>query len=159
MLLFHLSKRLFTLHNTTRPHTAHFTFSHQWTELKDQKILRSFHGSYLPVLRVKPQESFQRRLQHGCDEIVKKKDLKVPICSELEKKKGGSTGIKVLCFYATLLVIKLSDLQMYIASYLRVWMLSVRKLIFQVIVSKTVCSFPLIWSLGINKKKHLTIEL
>lgn len=98
----------------------------------------------MTVLRVKPQENFQRLLQHCYEEIVKKKDLKILICSELEKKKGGSTGIKVLCFYATLLVIKLSDLQMYIASYLRVWMLSVRKLIFQVIVSKIVCSFPLI---------------
>lgn len=64
--------------------------------------------------------------------------LKFLICSQLELGKESSTGINVLCFYTTLLVIKLLDHQLYITSYIRVWMLSVSNLIYQLITSERV---------------------
>lgn len=53
---------LFTLHNKMRPHSVHFTSHISEWDLKDWKILSSFRCSYVTVLRVKPQESFQRLL-------------------------------------------------------------------------------------------------
>ena len=67
--------------------------------------------------------------------------LKILICSQLELGKESSTGINVLCFYMALLVIKLLDRQLYIASYIRVWMLPVSNFIYQLIASKTVRIF------------------
>lgn len=64
---------LSTLRNTMRPHSAHVTFHISEWELKDWKILPSFRCSYVTVLRVKPQESFQRLPQHSCDEMAERK--------------------------------------------------------------------------------------
>lgn len=142
---------LFTIHNMTRTQSAHTTFHFRKRKRRDSK-----NPPQLPQLLCdRPESQTSGKLCKAATALMWLNDWKHSSNSNLSPIRKGEAELcwyKIFVLYATLLVIKFSDLWILYLILEFVW----SKLIYQWIVSQIVCSFQLVWSLRISRKNNLT---